>query len=272
MHSLKVIELNDENFESELQFNENMIILFYSNSFNNSKIFLPKFEEFAHKIIEHYSGDMKFGQLNSDKNEKISQKYHIVKVPVIKYMNFKGRVLSYDVNRKRDIEKLILWYFRVTDSVIKLNDFNDVERLRNESVISLVLFGNESNYPELFKIYKKVSNYYEFHYFFFCDNANCSEKLNGNSGQIFIYKPFDEIRNEIQLNMTNDNETILADLIVSVESFSREIAPIYNEKLYEHIFINRNPGIFLYSFKNDSKFSEYFKIFSESARENRVYY
>ena len=263
-----VIELTNENFESEVKFNEKMVILFYSNTFNNSKLFLPKFDEFASKIIDHHSPDSKFGRINIDQNDKIAKRYLVVKVPIIKYVNSKARILSYDINRKRDLNNLVLWFQRVTENVLNLTDVNEIDRLTKENVISLIFFGSEKTHPELFKIYKKVSNYFEFHYFFFCDYAECKDKFKGTDGNIILFKDFDEKSNEIILTILNDIQT--SDLSVAIEAYSRETAPEYNDKYYDYVYLNNNPAVFLYNFKNNSKFIEIEKIYIESAKLNRV--
>jgi hypothetical protein len=265
-----VIELTDENFNSELGFHDKMVVLFHSKSFNNSKLFLPKFEEFANKIIDHVSSDVKFGSVEIDTNDKTTMQYEIIRVPIIKYIHHNKRVLSYDINRERDLDNLVLWYHRVTENVINMTEAINIDKLIKDEVISVVLFGSESTHPEIYKTLKKVSNYNEFHYFFSCDNPTCYNSLNGSSGQIILFKNFDEKRNEIIYNITADNQTTFSELLVNIDSFSKRISPEYNDKYYEYVYINKNPAVFLYNLQNNSKFEEIEKIFNESAKENRV--
>jgi len=265
-----VIELTDENFISEIGFHDKMVVLFHSKSFNNSKLFLPKFEEFANKVIDHVSSDVKFGSVEIVTNEKTTMQYEIIRVPVIKYIHHNKRVLSYDIDRERNLENLVLWYRRVTENVINVTETIDIDKLTKEEIISVVLFGSEQSHPEIYKILKKISNYYEFHYFFSCDNPTCSNHLNGTSGQIVLFKNFDEKRNEIRYNVSADNQTTFSDLLVNIDSYSKRISPEYNDKYYEYVYINKNPAVFLYNLQNHSNFEGIEKIFNESAKENRV--
>jgi len=78
---MAVVELNDQNFQSEVLDYKDMPVLvdFFAEWCGPCKMVGPVIDELA----EEYSGKMKFGKLNVDESSETSGKYDVMSIPTL---------------------------------------------------------------------------------------------------------------------------------------------------------------------------------------------
>jgi thioredoxin 1 len=92
-----VIELTDQNFEEMVKNSKGLILVdFFADWCNPCKMLEPIIDELA----SEYSGKIKFGKMNIEKNPKIPPQFHVMSLPTI--IIFKNGEIAEHITRGVD--------------------------------------------------------------------------------------------------------------------------------------------------------------------------
>ena len=77
MASDKILELNSENFEAEIESGEPLLVDFWAEWCGPCRMVAPVLEELA----EEFDGRLRIGKVNVDANQELSIKYQVQSIP-----------------------------------------------------------------------------------------------------------------------------------------------------------------------------------------------
>ncbi|CAF1380499.1 unnamed protein product [Rotaria sordida] len=156
--STGAIEITTDNLDSILSSHEIVLINFYANWCQFSKMVNPIYDKLADKVSKEYSreGLIAIGKVDSDLESSISTKYYVNKYPTFKL--FRHSILTKREYRgARQIDGLLDFIHKQIQSpIIKLSTPTDLLELDRKKSYIIGHFNDEnsSNY----KIYSKVAN------------------------------------------------------------------------------------------------------------------
>lgn len=229
-----VLVLTDANFDDAIAQYPKILVEFYAPWCGHCKSLAPEYASAATTLKEKNS-DIKLAKVDATKEKGLAEKFNIEGFPTLKYFK-QGKDMDYTGGRKA--AEIINWLEKKSGPAItvvetreKLQEFKDLYN------VVVAYFGNEDGSYTTFKniaendegtVYIRV--------------GDLSFESDVQTGDIVLFKKFDEKRNIYDRNAEKTEEKIL-DFI---KTSSIPLVSPFNETTAEFIFGGSKTGIFLY--------------------------
>lgn len=239
-----IIILTDKTFDKALQKYNDLLVLFYLPFNPQCKRLLREFEKSSQILSKE---NIYISKIDVDAEKNISKRYDINEFPRVIFF-IKGEKIEYRGGGKS--KEIINWVLnKIGKKILKLNEAEEIEKLKKENDVILIYYGNDANDINEFT---KASKNNEEYPFAIVDNENLIKKYS-QKRKVTLYKNSEnKIVEIIDIKEKNINDLINAHAISYFMKF--------NEKSAQLILGQSNSALILYANKKYPSWKEYEKL------------
>ena len=248
-----VIVLTDDTFDAFINSHDHVLVKFYAPWCGHCKKLAPEYSKAA-VVLE--KEELYLAQVDATVQKKLAEKYQVQGYPTLKLFS-KGAVIEYNGGRQE--KDIIAWMKKKTGpATTPLKTVEEVEKFKGDNEVVVIYFGEDKTQLEAFE---KVARASEEIQFGVSNEKEVLEKYQVKAGSVTLFKKFDEGRNDLTENITEEkiNEFINAH--------SSPLVMKFDDKAAQLIFGKNQPALVLYRDKNSEKTAELDKIMTEYAPE-----
>ena len=248
-----VIVLTDDTFDAFINSHDHVLVKFYAPWCGHCKKLAPEYSKAA-VVLE--KEELYLAQVDATVQKKLAEKYQVQGYPTLKLFS-KGAVIEYNGGRQE--KDIIAWMKKKTGpATTPLKTVEEVEKFKGDNEVVVIYFGEDKTQLEAFE---KVARASEEIQFGVSNEKEVLEKYQVKAGSVTLFKKFDEGRNDLTENITEEkiNEFINAH--------STPLVMKFDDKAAQLIFGKNQPALVLYRDKNSEKTAELDKIMTEYAPE-----
>lgn len=248
-----VVVLTDDTFDGFINSHDHVLVKFYAPWCGHCKKLAPEYSKAA-VVLE--KEELYLAQVDATAQKKLAEKYQIQGYPTLKLFS-KGAVIEYNGGRQE--KDIIAWMKKKTGpATTPLKTVEEVEKFKGDNEVVVIYFGEDKTQLEAFE---KVARASEEIQFGVSNEKEVLEKYQAKAGTVTLFKKFDEGRNDLTENITEEkiNEFINAH--------SSPLIMKFDDKAAQLIFGKNQPALVLYRDKNSEKTAELDKIMTEYAPE-----
>lgn len=248
-----VIVLTDDTFDAFINSHDHVLVKFYAPWCGHCKKLAPEYSKAA-VVLE--KEELYLAQVDATVQKKLAEKYQVQGYPTLKLFS-KGAVIEYNGGRQE--KDIIAWMKKKTGpATTPLKTVEEVEKFKGDNEVVVIYFGEDKTQLEAFE---KVARASEEIQFGVSNEKEVLDKYQVKAGSVTLFKKFDEGRNDLTENITEEkiNEFINAH--------SSPLVMKFDDKAAQLIFGKNQPALVLYRDKNSEKTAELDKIMTEYAPE-----
>ena len=210
--------LSDDNFDEFIEKNEFVLLMFTVPDCGHCMQFKPVFEKASPGLKLNKIASAK---IDGMENKKISRKFHITEYPSIKY--FAKGLEPTDYNGGKTVEDIINWCVRHKEPAYPiLSSKEEIEKLKSEHNTTIIYFGSDQ---KIVKSFTKLAYYHVKFQFGQVINENLAKEYNANTGNIIMFKNYDDKRADYteKFEYYSLNRWIILNSLPKVKDFTDEI-------------------------------------------------
>jgi protein disulfide-isomerase A1 len=246
-----VLVLGEDNFDQAIKHFEHVLVEFYAPWCGHCKKLAPEYARAAAELKKD-NQPLALAKVDSTIHKNLGTRFGVEGFPTLKFFT-NGTPSEY--NGGRTEAEIISWMRKKTGPATKsLTTVSEVEALTNSVDVAVVYFGDNTKDLETFGKFARSNDDVVF------GTSASEETLNHfkvQSGNVVLFKKFDEKRNDFTGELTEEN------LQAFISKHGAPLVMKFDEKSAQLIFGKATPGIFLYRDNNSEKTVEFDKLFSE---------
>jgi len=233
-----VIVLTEDNFDHVIKHYEHVLVEFYAPWCGHCKKLTPEYAAAA-KELKKSGSSIALAKLDATVHKSVGAKFDVKGFPTLKLFS-NGRDSEY--NGGRTASDIVSWMLKKTGPATRsLSSVAEVESFHKSADVAVVYFGdNEADKA----VYDNVARSNDDVVFAVCAAEECLAHYNVKSGNVVLFKKFDEGRNDLTAPLSE------AELKSFIAAHSSPLVMKFDEKCAQLIFGKSTPGLFLY---RDSK-------------------
>lgn len=241
-----VLVLDQNNFEEALDTYPDILVEFYAPWCGHCKKLAPEYAKAA-AALKARNPPIRIAKVDATVSPDLASKYGVKGYPTLKYFVEKNPTEYTGGRVEADI---VSWILKKSGPVFRNVDAAELKQAIDQSDVVLVLFA-ESATPEFEKVAKSVEKVE----FVVSTEASALDSFEAKSGQLVLFKKFDEPK--VVYEGSND-----ADEIAKWVNLSKRPSVMpFNDEAIEHIFRNNNPALFI--FRSESQADTYATLLNQ---------
>lgn len=244
-----VLVLTDENFDATIKQYPNILVEFYAPWCGHCKKLAPEYSGAAEVLKAE---GVPLAKVDCTVQKETAERFKIQGFPTLKFFS-NGVDSEYQGGRTKS--DIVAWMRKKTGPASKeLKSVSEVEDFFKGEEVIVVLVGQEGfeNYSNYAKSIEDVS-------FVHCFAQECLNNYNVSSGTVVVLKKFDDKRNDLAPGYSFDSFRSF------LETKTKPMIMLFNEKSAQLIFGKSVPGLFLYYDKTSSNAEALLSILREVA-------
>lgn len=157
--SSSALQLNSQNFDSQLSSNELVFVNYYANWCRFSQMLEPIFDEFADKIASEFpAGKLSVGKVDCDTETQLASSNNINKYPTLKLYRY-GVAVKKEFRGARTVEAFISFIKEQITNPVKVAKSNiELSQSVTDLKKRMILGYFESEESENFKVFTKLAS------------------------------------------------------------------------------------------------------------------
>jgi len=249
-----VLVLGEDNFDEAIKTHDQILVEFYAPWCGHCKKIAPEYASAA-QALQKDTPPIFLAKVDATIHKNLATRFGIEGFPTLKLFT-NGTPSEY--NGGRTESEIISWMRKKTGPSTKtLTTAAEVEDFHKGSEAALVLFSSESAHLDIFG---KVAKSHDDLLFATCGSEECLSHYNVKSGNVVLFKKFDEGRNDYTAEVTEEA------LNAFISAHSSPLVMKFDEKSAQLIFGKATPGLFLYRDSNSEQTAEFDKLLTNIAR------
>lgn len=235
-----VIVLTDDNFDHVIKHYEHVLVEFYAPWCGHCKKLAPEYSQAA-ATLKKSGLNLALAKLDATIHKSVGGRFDVKGFPTLKLFS-NGKDSEY--NGGRTASEIVSWMTKKTGPATRtLSTVSEVESFHQGADVAVVFFGDKASDLAVFD---RVARSSDDIVFGTCAAEECLSHYNVKSGNVVLFKKFEEGRNDFTASL-NDNE-----LRAFLTAHSSPLVMKFDEKCAQLVFGKATPGLFLY---RDSKAS-----------------
>jgi protein disulfide-isomerase A1 len=237
-----VIELDESNFDKELEKHEHLLIEFYAPWCGHCKELAPEYTKTA-AILKNDNPPLYLARVDATKNKELAKRFKLEGYPTVTLYTKGSDYVEYE--GERHAKNIITWYRRKVNPIsTQLDNSKEVESFVEVHKMAVVFFGNQSDaYQEYLKTAKELDEIHFGH----CLNEECYSKYEIRSPEIILFKNFDDRITRLTDIGNSD------DIKKFIKENSKPIVSSFHEEMAEYIFSGNKIALFYLNQHTDPK-------------------
>ena len=252
-----VLVLNKNNFEETINNNNYILVEFYAPGCGLCKALAPEYAKAA-TLLKEDNSEILLGKVDATEESDLAEKFEVRGYPTLKFFR-NGKPSEYSGGLTA--EGLVKWLKKKTGPPVKnLTTGEEATSFRESAPVVVVGFFEDLE-SSAAKTFLEVAEENDEHPFAIVTNKEVYKTLGAEKDGIVLFKKFDERRNELDGEVTNEalKKFVSANSLPLVVDLSHETPQkIFGERIKAHnlLFASRKSSDYqsiLESFKNVAK-------------------